>query len=57
MSSILGNVAATLQTYGEGVKVPTSLMNFSVDALMGNQPRGLSNFIYEIRWVSDSDSD
>ena len=32
-----------------GVKVPTSITNFSVDTLLGNQPRGLSNFIAEIR--------
>lgn len=41
------NAIATLDI--AGMKVPTSITNFNVDTMLGGQPRGLSNFIAEIR--------
>ena len=52
VSSAATSAADSLSTLDlSGIKVPTSLTNFTVDTVLGNQPRGLSNFIAEIRLV------
>ena len=52
LGRVVSSVSNSFGNIDLNVKVPTSLSNFNVDTMLGNQPRGLSNFIAEIRSVN-----
>ena len=49
INNLVASVTNTLGAVDMGVKVPTSISHFSIDSFLSNQPRGLTNFIAEIR--------